>query len=478
MIILGAVLLGCVLPQVASASGPPSVTTQAASSISKVGATLNATVNPNGETTIYDFEYGETSSYGLKTAEVSAGAGASSVEVSRSIEGLQPGTTYHFRIAASNGAGTAYGSDRTFVTASPVWSVEATVNKVGSKENWLRGVSCSSTTRCMAVGSYKNSSNTLVTLAERRPPLMAWQAETTPNPTGATESVLSSVSCVSPSECMAVGWYKNSSGVKVTLAERWISGIWSIVSTPNPSGAKASTLLGVSCTSSTACTAVGSFTNSSGVEVTAAEGWNGTVWSLQESPNPSGAQSSILWDVSCSSSTACTAAGRFTSSGIEKPLAENWNGSSWTVREPLVPSEAKEASNLNGVSCISTTVCTAAGQYYNGSSNKTLVENWNGSSWSLAETPNPSSSDVFEDVSCATTTVCTAVGHAGGPSPLAEHLSASVWSAQETAVPADAGASPAIDLSGVSCSSPTECTAVGQYVNSSGTQVTLAELYR
>src|SRR5205807_988086 len=135
---------------------------------------------------------------------------------------------------------------------------------------------------------------------------------------------------------------------------------------PNPSGAQGSGLSGVACASTSACTAVGDYTNSSGVIVTLAERWNGSSWAIQSTPNPSGAQASVLSGVACASTTACTAVGRYDSSGVTATLAEGWNGSSWTIQSTPNPSGAQDIT-LSGVACASTTVCTAVGNYNNGS---------------------------------------------------------------------------------------------------------------
>lgn len=91
-------------------------TTESATGVTMTGATLNGSVNPEGEETKYYFEYGKTVSYGKTTAEESAGSGASGVKESKAITGLEPSTTYHFRIVATNTTGTAYGKDETFIT--------------------------------------------------------------------------------------------------------------------------------------------------------------------------------------------------------------------------------------------------------------------------------------------------------------------------------------------------------------------------
>jgi len=96
----------------------PTVTTGSAISITSGSATLNGTVNPNGKKTTYYFEYGTTTSYGLTSGTnwAGAGSGTSDVSVSATITGLSPNTTYHYRIVATNSAGTSYGSDQTLTT--------------------------------------------------------------------------------------------------------------------------------------------------------------------------------------------------------------------------------------------------------------------------------------------------------------------------------------------------------------------------
>src|SRR5207244_457559 len=139
-------------------------------------------------------------------------------------------------------------------------------------------------------GDYINASRATGTLAERWNGT-AWVIQPTPNPSGARQSVLSGVACPTTTLCTAVGDYMTSSGVMVTLAERWNGTAWVIQPTPNPSGAKQSVLSGIACPSTTLCTAVGDYINASGVMVTLAERWNGTSWAIQSTPNPSAPKS-------------------------------------------------------------------------------------------------------------------------------------------------------------------------------------------
>ena len=95
----------------------PSVSTGGAGSVTQGSATVSGTVNPNGRTTTYSFQYGITTSYGSTTASQGAGSGATIVNVSANLSGLTAGATYHYRLYASSASGIAYGYDRTFTTS-------------------------------------------------------------------------------------------------------------------------------------------------------------------------------------------------------------------------------------------------------------------------------------------------------------------------------------------------------------------------
>ena len=99
----------------------PIATTETATSVLLTEATLNASVNPSGEATTYQFEYGTTTSYGAKApiSPKEVGSGSTAVKVAEKLSGLKEGTTYHFRITATNAKGTAQGIDRTFTTGPP-----------------------------------------------------------------------------------------------------------------------------------------------------------------------------------------------------------------------------------------------------------------------------------------------------------------------------------------------------------------------
>jgi hypothetical protein len=69
------------------------------------------------------------------------------------------------------------------------------------------------------------------------------------------------------SSCVGVGYYQAANGLVETLVEQWNGEAWTVVPSPNPSGATVSTMSGVSCTAATTCTAVGYDDNSAGIDV-------------------------------------------------------------------------------------------------------------------------------------------------------------------------------------------------------------------
>ena len=118
---------------------PPAAVTSAASSIGTTSAKLNGSVDPNGRSTTYYFEFGTSTSYGTKTSSSGAGSGSSSTNVSKSVNGLSSGTLYHFRIVATSDAGTVTGADRTFTTESAPAAATAAATDVGPTSATLGG---------------------------------------------------------------------------------------------------------------------------------------------------------------------------------------------------------------------------------------------------------------------------------------------------------------------------------------------------
>ncbi|MGA9313333.1 MAG: NHL repeat-containing protein [Solirubrobacteraceae bacterium] len=95
----------------------PGASTGAVTGMSQTQATLTGTVTPGGFPTSYFFDYGKTLYYGNEAPLGGRTAGVGSeVVVSEAVAGLEPGTTYHYRLVVSSPGGTAYGEDETFTT--------------------------------------------------------------------------------------------------------------------------------------------------------------------------------------------------------------------------------------------------------------------------------------------------------------------------------------------------------------------------
>jgi hypothetical protein len=188
----------------------------------------------------------------------------------------------------------------------------------------LVGDSCVATTptpTCEAVGWY--GLNT--TSSPFRPLAMqakgpTWTIQNVPY--GSTWSThLNGVSCLSTTWCKTVGYGPiGSSGLTQNLAETWNGLKWTQDKTPSVGGVYGtSNFNAISCVSTTDCTAVGSFVGSvTSYPYTLAAGWNGSAWAVQSTPNPSGSTDTELWGVSCvaPAGVPCRAAGlRTPSSG-------------------------------------------------------------------------------------------------------------------------------------------------------------------
>ena len=338
-----------------------------------------------------------------------------------------------------------------------VWSVQPT-----PFSGLVSGVSCVSARFCAAVGGTdENVAGTEAIGWDGR----RWRIQPTPDPDPANEALrtfdsLAGVSCASSEVCVAVGVYYPSSYspdgihtvlVGMPLAERWDGLRWSLLTFPSlPSVGGLSV---VSCTSSRVCMTVASSM--------VAERWDGTSWFAKSMPEPVGALHTYVNGLSCTSSSFCTAVGYYLGAGPGQPFAERWDGRNWSLA-PLPHVGPPVDTSLSSVSCTSPSACIAVGQSstfpFQGSY-KTLAERWDGTSWSVQSTPNaPGDYSELAGVSCTSGHGCTAVGDTAHQRPLVERWDGTRWSLQSTPSAGDTR------LAAVSCTSGAICTAVGNTV--------------
>ena len=258
-------------------------------------------------------------------------------------------------------------------------------------------------------------------------------------------------------------------GVIVAVTGAASPGTWHFQTPPIP-GTSSSNLMSVSCNGAirsggpSFCMAVGSYkvnanpdTGQTNKSVPLADEWNGTTWTSVPVPAPQPkSHSSALTSVSCVSNHWCMAVGSAPDAG---GLAEIWKGSTgkWTI----VP-----AAGAGGtVSCTSVSACTAGGAG---------IERWNGTKWAAQSNPMTSNGDGVQAVSCGAVgnypNQCTAIG---GPNGLnAEQSNGTTWSLLPDAPPAGDDSF----LLGLSCMNLSDCTAVGQnFPNGTNGSTAIAE---
>lgn len=288
------------------------------------------------------------------------------------------------------------------------WSLVPVPLPQGASGSVLFSVSCSSSARCIAVGYHPNGAGGNVPLAERWDGSQ-WSVQPLPDPGGS--AVLQGVSCASDAACVAVGSIDSDSGIH-PLVESWDGSGWSLQPTPaNVVGL----LYGISCPTATSCMAVGEDQQNSPEDTPLAEVWDGQSWTVHSPSDPLLPQP--FRSVSCRSTTsACTAVGSFTDQGSSD--AASWDGSTWTP-ESVQQSQSAANTQLQGVDCPSSDECVAVGRtttfaasVFSGS----LGEGWNGTSWSIEATPEAvmrTDSDAAASlfgVSCPERGYCVAVG--------------------------------------------------------------------
>jgi hypothetical protein len=223
---------------------------------------------------------------------------------------------------------------------------------------------------------------------------------------------LNSVTCISESDCWAVG-YAYPNGTAETLIEHWDGTSWAILPSANPSNSYNS-LTGITCVSASDCWAVGHSAATGSIQ-TLIEHWDGTMWAVVSSPNVT--STNYLSAVSCASSTDCWAVGYDLVDANpfnEQTLVEHWDGASWAVVNS--PSATATTDNhLSAVTCMSASECWAVGQYIKPSGarvDQTLIELWDGNSWSIVSSANTSATygNGLQAVACTSASQCWAVG--------------------------------------------------------------------
>ena len=125
-----------------AAAALPTATTGHVTSVQPTSAQVTGTVNPNGSATSWYFEYKLSSSttYGTKTLAKSIGSGTTDVEVSGSLTGLAPATSYNYRIVATSSAGTKHGGNGIFNTSAAPVVITGAASHLTASSATLNGI--------------------------------------------------------------------------------------------------------------------------------------------------------------------------------------------------------------------------------------------------------------------------------------------------------------------------------------------------
>jgi hypothetical protein len=353
------------------------------------------------------------------------------------------------------------------------WPATASAATAGQpvRNDALYGVSCTAWTQCMAVGSRAAGA-----AANFRPLAewwdgASWRVLPMPGPARLARTQLSEVSCLTSSDCVAVGYHYRSGGQDTAdLAEQWNGNSWSIIQSRDPAGASSGFLNDVSCRGSAGCIAIGTSLASSGNSRALAELWSGGRWQLLRVPAPAGARASALNGISCGGAY-CMAVGMYkNASGQILTLAERWTGNSWHLLRPA--NADAPVSVLDDVSCHLATLCMAVG-YSFPTQQQPLTELWMNGRWQLVSAGDLADG-VLDAISCPGQALCIAVGSVAGQ-PLSEAWTGGDWRVLRTS---RASGQRAGELNHLSCSNQTlRCIAVGTWYEPDqiAGQTTLAE---
>ena len=355
--------------------------------------------------------------------------------------------------------------------ASTAWTIE---NSDSPRPNdYLNNATCVNADDCWSVGGESIGGGAYQTLAERYTG-GAWTAVATPA-TGAAS--LNSVACTAHSACWAVG-YSRGGSVDSTLIERFNGASWSLDSLAPVNGF----LAGVSCFSATECWAVGS-AGSRPFQPLIDE-YNGSSWSAVAAP--AGVGSSGFNYVTCVNANDCWAVGYQSTSSASgsnaQNLIEQYNGTSWSLVGAPNVGPAGTWNELGGVTCTGASNCWATGIYSNPASPQgyfqQVLEQYNGTAWSVVASPNVGQATIPSDVDCADATDCWAVGwYLPAGSQTNETFAEQITGSGVTIVGTpNSGSYPGNLLVGITCTNTPSCWAVGQsYNNATGTGATLVE---
>jgi N-acetylneuraminic acid mutarotase len=254
----------------------------------------------------------------------------------------------------------------------------------------------------------------------------AWRVVTSPN-FSANTNILFGVAATSPSDVWTVGTYYDQNFTAQTLIEHWDGSVWTTSSSPNP-GSSGNQLNGVAALAPGDAWAVGFFTDANFIANTLVEHWDGASWNVVPSPS-NGGNGSYLQSIAALAADNIWAAGYYVDDNlVNETLVEHWDGTSWTI--VTSPNRAIDSSQLYGMAATSSSDIWAVGYSGQGNGVLTLIEHWDGSAWNIIDSPNPGSSGNYLQAVAIVPGTVWSVGYyyeSGHPLTLIEQWDGSNW---------------------------------------------------
>jgi hypothetical protein len=289
---------------------------------------------------------------------------------------------------------------------------------------------CPAANSCFAVGGQLvgKLGNQYVAVIEHYDGV-SWSPSSVPSPSGAT---FNGVACSSSTDCVAVGNRQTSSSTAHVLIDHWDGKSWSGSSAPSPAGSMWAVMDSVTCLSASDCLALGDYDKSAkGSGYFFGERFNGTSWAVFPVANPTefnmGDESALY--ISCASSSACLATGSALTythgeMGAAFPggVAESWNGTSWAPVSVPGNRTRGPVYTLNGDSCVSSVDCWVAMSVsppLNPFGFDVALGHWNGSQLSAVTLPFDGYLSAVSCLKINVGTWCTGLGQKPGTSKAA-----------------------------------------------------------
>jgi hypothetical protein len=223
-------------------------------------------------------------------------------------------------------------------------------------------------------------------------------------------------------------------------------GNWTVVPSPGPANTS-SGLDGVAAVSASNVWAVGGSGSQLGLGLTLIEHWQGSTWKIVTSPSPSSIFNHLYAVTTVSANDVWAVGFDVNSSQATQTLVEHWNGTSWSVVKS--PSPGSINNQLFSVAAVSASDVWAVGFTATNTTQHTLIEHWNGTSWTVVKSPSPSSNDVLTGVAAVSANDVWAVGAGNTMSgTLTEHWNGTSWSIVKS--PSPGSSSDLVDVAAVS----------------------------